>query len=446
MARLFGTDGVRGVANKELTPELALKLGRAGAVVLAEKAKRRPKVLIGKDTRISGDMLEAALIAGTTSTGADVYLLGVLPTPAVAYLTKLLKADAGIMISASHNPVEDNGIKFFADTGFKLSDQTEDQIEELIKTGVGSCPVGADLGRVYHQENALDLYIDYLLSTVDLNLEGLHIAVDCANGAASIAAPAVLKKLGARVSVINNQPNGININVNCGSTHIEVLQEYVRQVKADFGFSYDGDADRVLAVDEQGNIVDGDQIMAVCGMHLLTQGRLPHRKIAATVYSNGGLSQALEQAGGEVVTTAAGDRYVLEAMLEHGLALGGEQSGHIIFLEHGTTGDGILTTLQLLSVVGQSGKKLSELAQVMPIYPQLLKNVRVTSKEGWDQNPRICQAIDDAKAQLGPKGRIFVRASGTEPKIRVMGEHPDAELLSQAVDKVVEAIRAELGA
>ena len=213
-------------------------------------------------------------------------------------MTKLLKADAGIMISASHNPVEDNGIKFFADTGFKLSDQTEDQIEELIKTGVGSCPVGADLGRVYHQENALDLYIDYLLSTVDLNLEGLHIAVDCANGAASIAAPAVLKKLGARVSVINNQPNGININVNCGSTHIEVLQEYVRQVKADFGFSYDGDADRVLAVDEQGNIVDGDQIMAVCGMHLLTQGRLPHRKIAATVYSNGGLSQALEQAGG----------------------------------------------------------------------------------------------------------------------------------------------------
>ena len=231
MARLFGTDGVRGVANKELTPELALKLGRAGAVVLAEKAKRRPKVLIGKDTRISGDMLEAALIAGTTSTGADVYLLGVLPTPAVAYLTKLLKADAGIMISASHNPVEDNGIKFFADTGFKLSDQTEDQIEELIKTGVGSCPVGADLGRVYHQENALDLYIDYLLSTVDLNLEGLHIAVDCANGAASIAAPAVLKKLGALVSVINNQPNGININVNCGSTHIEVLQEYVRQVR-----------------------------------------------------------------------------------------------------------------------------------------------------------------------------------------------------------------------
>lgn len=446
MARLFGTDGVRGIANKELTPELALQLGRAGAVVLAEKAQRRPKVLIGKDTRISGDMLEAALIAGTTSTGADVFLLGVLPTPAVAYLTKFLQADAGIMISASHNPVEDNGIKFFADTGFKLSDQTEDQIEALIKSGMDLRPIGADLGRVHHQENALELYIEYLLSTVDLDLTRLHIAVDCANGSASQAAPAVLARLGARVSVINNQPNGININVNCGSTHIEVLQEYVKQVKADFGFSYDGDADRVLAVDELGNVVDGDQIMAICGLHLLAEGKLPQKKIAATVYSNGGLNEAVERAGGQVVTTAAGDRYVLEAMLEQGLALGGEQSGHIIFLEHGTTGDGILTTLQLLAVVKQSGKKLSELAQVMPIYPQMLKNVRVTSKEGWDQNPRIREAINAAKARLGTKGRIFVRASGTEPKIRVMGEHPDADLLAQAVDAVVEVIQAELGA
>ncbi|HHX02465.1 MAG TPA: phosphoglucosamine mutase [Firmicutes bacterium] len=446
MARLFGTDGVRGVANKELTPELALQLGRAGAVVLAEKARRRPKVLIGKDTRISGDMLEAALIAGTTSTGADVYLLGVVPTPAVAYLTKLLKADAGIMISASHNPVEDNGIKFFADTGFKLSDQTEDQIEELINTGVDLRPVGAELGRVYRQGNALELYVDFLLSTVDFGLQGFHIAVDCANGAASQAAPAVLTKLGARVSVINHQPNGTNINVNCGSTHIEVLQEYVNQVKADFGFSYDGDADRVLAVDEQGSVVDGDQILAVCGLHLLAQGRLPEKAIAATVYSNGGLAQAMEQAGGHVVTTAAGDRYVLEAMLEHGLALGGEQSGHVIFLEHGTTGDGILTTLQLLSVVQQSGKKLSELAQVMPIYPQMLENVRVTTKDGWDRNLRICQAIEGAKAKLGINGRIFVRASGTEPVIRVMGEHPDPDLLAEAVAGVVAVIKAEQGA
>ncbi|MDI9419264.1 MAG: phosphoglucosamine mutase [Firmicutes bacterium] len=442
MARLFGTDGVRGVANRELTPELALQLGRAGAVVLAEKSGR-PKILIGKDTRISGDMLEAALIAGTTSTGADVYLLGVVPTPAVAYLTKLLKADAGIMISASHNPVDDNGIKFFADSGFKLSDATEDRIEELIDSEIDLRPVGADLGRVYRQENALDLYIHFLLSTVALNLSGLHIAVDCANGAASQAAPAVLRKLGARVSVINNEPNGININVDCGSTHIEVLQEYVKQVKADFGFSYDGDADRVLAVDEQGNVINGDQILAICGLHLLAQGRLSQNRIAATVYSNGGLAQAMEQAGGEVVTTAAGDRYVLEAMLEQGLVLGGEQSGHVIFLEHGTTGDGILTTLQLLSVVAQSGRKLSELAQVMPIYPQVLENVRVASKEGWEQNPQIRRAIDGVKAKLGTQGRIFVRASGTEPVIRVMGEHPDEALLTEAVSEVAAVIKSE---
>ena len=442
MARLFGTDGVRGVANRELTPELALQLGRAGAVVLAEKSGR-PKILIGKDTRISGDMLEAALIAGTTSTGTDVYLLGVVPTPAVAYLTKLLKADAGIMISASHNPVDDNGIKFFADSGFKLSDATEDRIEELIDSEIDLRPVGADLGRVYRQENALDLYIHFLLSTVALNLSGLHIAVDCANGAASQAAPAVLRKLGARVSVINNEPNGININVDCGSTHIEVLQEYVKQVKADFGFSYDGDADRVLAVDEQGNVINGDQILAICGLHLLAQGRLSQNRIAATVYSNGGLAQAMEQAGGEVVTTAAGDRYVLEAMLEQGLVLGGEQSGHVIFLEHGTTGDGILTTLQLLSVVAQSGRKLSELAQVMPIYPQVLENVRVASKEGWEQNPQIRRAIDGVKAKLGTQGRIFVRASGTEPVIRVMGEHPDEALLTEAVSEVAAVIKSE---
>ncbi|HKM17307.1 MAG TPA: phosphoglucosamine mutase [Limnochordia bacterium] len=442
MARLFGTDGVRGVANRELTPELALQLGRAGAVVLAEKSGR-PRILIGKDTRISGDMLEAALIAGTTSTGADVYLLGVVPTPAVAYLTKLLKADAGIMISASHNPVDDNGIKFFADSGFKLSDATEDRIEELIDSEIDLRPVGADLGRVYRQENALDLYIHFLLSTVALNLSGLHIAVDCANGAASQAAPAVLRKLGARVSVINNEPNGININVDCGSTHIEVLQEYVKQVKADFGFSYDGDADRVLAVDEQGNVINGDQILAICGLHLLAQGRLSQNRIAATVYSNGGLAQAMEQAGGEVVTTAAGDRYVLEAMLEQGLVLGGEQSGHVIFLEHGTTGDGILTTLQLLSVVAQSGRKLSELAQVMPIYPQVLENVRVASKEGWEQNPQIRRAIDGVKAKLGTQGRIFVRASGTEPVIRVMGEHPDEALLTEAVSEVAAVIKSE---
>jgi len=445
MERLFGTDGVRGVANQELTPELALQLGRAGATVLAEKIER-PKILIGTDTRISCAMLEAALIAGITSVGADIYLLGVVPTPAVAYLTRVLKADAGIMISASHNPVQDNGIKFFAENGFKLSDETEDEIERLVKTGVDIRPIGTDLGLVYRQQNALELYIEFLLNTVDYDLQGLHIAIDCANGAASQVAPAVLTALGAQVSAINNQPDGTNINVNCGSTHIEVLQEYVKQVGADLGFSYDGDADRVLAVDEAGNLVDGDQILAICGLHLLAKDQLPNRKIAATVYSNGGLAQALEAAGGQVVTTQAGDRYVLEAMLEQDLGLGGEQSGHIIFLDSNTTGDGLLTTLKLLGVVKETGKKLSELAQVMPVFPQVLENIRVATKAGWDLNPKIAAAIDQAQAKLGSRGRIFVRASGTEPVIRVMGEHPDQQLLVQAVDEVVAIIEAELGA
>lgn len=445
MERLFGTDGVRGVANQELTPELALQLGRAGATVLTEKVKR-PKILIGKDTRISGEMLEAALIAGITSVGADVYLLGVVPTPAVAYLTRVLKADAGIMISASHNPVEDNGIKFFAETGFKLSDETEDEIERLVREGVPFRPIGTDLGQVYHQKNAAQLYIDFLLNTVDYDLTGMRIAIDCANGAASQVAPAVLQALGAEVSVINNQPDGTNINCNCGSTHIKVLQDYVKEVGTDLGFSYDGDADRVLAVDEAGNEVDGDHILAICGLHLLGKQQLPHKKIAATVYSNGGLAQALETAGGQVVTTKAGDRYVLEAMLEQELSLGGEQSGHIIFLESNTTGDGILTTLKLLGVVKETGKKLSELAAAMEVFPQVLKNVRVASKSGWDLNPNIQQAIENAKAKLGQKGRIFVRPSGTEPVIRVMGEHPDEDLVAQVVDEVSAVIEAEQGA
>lgn len=297
---------------------------------------------------------------------------------------------------------------------------------------------------MYRQQNALELYIEFLLNTVDYDLQGLHIAIDCANGAASQVAPAVLTALGAQVSAINNQPDGTNINVNCGSTHIEVLQEYVKQVGADLGFSYDGDADRVLAVDEAGNLVDGDQILAICGLHLLAKDQLPNRKIAATVYSNGGLAQALEAAGGQVVTTQAGDRYVLEAMLEQDLGLGGEQSGHIIFLDSNTTGDGLLTTLKLLGVVKETGKKLSELAQVMPVFPQVLENIRVATKAGWDLNPKIAAAIDQAQAKLGSRGRIFVRASGTEPVIRVMGNIPISSFWFRQLMKWLQLLKLSL--
>lgn len=443
MGRLFGTDGVRGVANQDLTAQLAFKLGQAGISVLT-KDQDRPKVVIGKDTRISGDMLEAALSAGITSVGADVILLGVVPTPAVAYLTRILNADAGIMISASHNSMEDNGIKFFANNGFKLSDEIEDEIESLLDNESLHQPTGDAIGQIYKQENGLKLYMDYLLNIVDLNLQGLHIALDCANGAASEAAPAVLTALGAKVSTINNQPNGTNINHNCGSTYPEVIQEYVKQVGADIGFTHDGDADRVLAVDELGNLIDGDYILAICGLDMISNSRLPHQKIAATVYSNGGLKQAFVASGGDVVFTQAGDRYVLETMVEQGLVLGGEQSGHVIFLEHNTTGDGILTALQLLSVVVAKSQRLSQLAQAMPVFPQVLKNVKVKNKSSWKLNDKIQARITEAEHKLSNGGRIFVRESGTEPLIRIMGEHPDSQLLEEVMDSVVSLFESEL--
>lgn len=445
MNRLFGTDGVRGVANRELTGQLAFQLGQAGISVLT-KGQDRPKVLIGKDTRISGDMLEAALSAGITSVGADVILLGVVPTPAVAYLTRILKADAGIMISASHNSMEDNGIKFFASNGFKLADEIEDKIEDLLGSDSLPQPIGDEIGQIYNQGNALKLYMEYLLNIVDFNLEGLHIALDCANGAASEAAPTILSALGAKVSVINNQPNGTNINDNCGSTYPEVIQAYVKQVGADIGFTHDGDADRVLAVDELGNLVDGDHILAICGLDMINNSRLSNQKIAATVYSNGGLKRALEASGGDVVFTQAGDRYVLETMVEQGLVLGGEQSGHVIFLEHNTTGDGILTALQLLSVVVAQSQPLSKLAQGMPVFPQILKNIRVENKYSWKLNNKIQAKITDAERQLSDGGRIFVRESGTEPLIRIMGEHPDLKLLEEVVDSVAAIFMSELEA
>lgn len=444
MGRLFGTDGVRGVANQDLTPELAFELGRAGATVLS-KEKERPVIVLGKDTRISGSMLEAAMVAGITSVGADVILLGVVPTPAVAYLTRKLSADAGVMISASHNPVEDNGIKFFAGTGYKLSDETEDEIEALLNSQDLRRPIGGQVGRVSQATDAVQLYKEFLLSTVDIDLTGLHIALDCANGAASEVAPVVFEELGAKVSVINHQPNGININAQCGSTYPEQIQKLVLETGADLGITLDGDADRVLAVDELGNLVDGDHILAICGLYLLDNNKLANNSVAATVYSNGGLKQVLKEHGGSLVLTAAGDRYVLEAMLEKGLVLGGEQSGHVIFLEHNTTGDGVLTALQLLAVLQAKGQKLSELAKVMPVFPQLLVNVPVANKNGWDQNAQIKAAIMAAEEKFGEQGRIFVRASGTESLIRVMGEHPNQDLLADVVEQVAEVIKQEQG-
>ncbi len=446
MGRLFGTDGVRGVANVELTPELAFQLGQSGAAVLAKNTPQ-PKILIGKDPRLSGAMLEAALIAGITSVGGDVVLLDVVPTPAVAYLTKVLQAHASIMISASHNPMEDNGIKFFAGDGFKLTDQVEDEIEQSLGSKELPRPIGKHVGRVYQEKQALEKYMDFLIDCVNVDLRGLHIALDCANGAAYHCAPQVLERLGAKVSVINAAPTGVNINVNSGSTHPDVMQDYVVDVGADIGITHDGDADRVLAVDERGNLVDGDHILAICGLDLLAKNKLPNKKIVSTVYSNGGLRQGFQQAGGEVVLTSAGDRYVLEAMIEHDLVLGGEQSGHIIFLDHNTTGDGVLTALKLLEVLLDKGVPLSELAQVMPVFPQVLTNVRVDTKDGWDQNVRIQAAIKKAESLLAPDGRIFVRASGTESLIRVMGEHPaNKQLLDEVIQAVATVVQSEQGA
>jgi phosphoglucosamine mutase len=447
VARLFGTDGVRGVANKELTPELAFKLGQAAGVYFKKAEALKPQILIGKDTRVSGDLLEAALATGLTSMGADVIRLGVLPTPGVAYLCRALKADAGVMISASHNPVVDNGIKFFDGQGYKLPDETEDALEAILKGRLSETPrpVGVAVGRISDQTDAPDIYGSYLLSTVDSTLAGLKIVVDCGYGAAYRLAPELLKRLGAEVVAINAVNDGSQINVNCGSTNPGQLQQMVTAVRADLGIAHDGDADRVIAVDENGQIVDGDQILTVCGLHLLREGKLKNRKIAATVYSNLGLSEAFRNNDAAVEITANGDRYVLAAMREQGLVLGGEQSGHIIFLEKNSTGDGILTALQLIAVMVKTGEKLSVLAGQMRRFPQVLQNVRVVRKEHWETNAAIQAAITASETTLADRGRLFVRASGTEPLIRVMAEGPDQQELEGLVAQVADVVLQQLG-
>lgn len=456
VAGLFGTDGVRGVANVELTPELAFRLGRAGAAVLAGAGPgaERKHVIVGRDTRRSGSLLQSALAAGIASAGLDVQLVGVVPTPGVAYLTRSTKAAFGVMISASHNPPEDNGIKFFSGDGFKLEDDEEARIEELILNGKGFAvdaddglprPSAGQVGEVVGAEHLVERYTAYLEQVAGVRLDGMRIVVDCANGAAVPVAPVVLRRLGAEVIALCDETDGLNINVGCGSTNPEALQKAVAEHGADVGIAHDGDADRVIMVDEQGRLVDGDVILAVCGLHLHRRGRLAGGAVAATVYSNLGLKLALEQGGARMVETPPGDRYVLQAMRSHGLVLGGEQSGHIIFLEYNTTGDGVLSALQVLRVMREEGKPLSELARRLTPVPQLLVNVPVRDKSLFSANGAIGAAIDAARAELGDSGRLFVRPSGTEPLIRVMGESTDEAKLREVVHRVADLIKAELG-
>ena len=447
MGRLFGTDGVRGIANKELTVELAFKLGQAGAYVLTEEVKK-PKFIIGKDTRISGDMLESALAAGLCSVGAEVILVGVIPTPAVAYLTRLYEADAGIVISASHNPMEYNGIKFFNNKGFKLSDEIEEKIESLILDNSEEIKlaVGENIGRIFYKNDAAEDYRNFAKSTISTDLKGMKIAIDCANGASSVTAKKVLETLGADVFVINDQPNGVNINKDCGSTHIEQLSEYVKEKNADIGLAFDGDADRVLATDENGILVDGDKIMAICALDMRDNGKLNDNVIVATVMSNLGLFIMAEKNGLEVKKTKVGDRYVLEEMYKNNYSIGGEQSGHIIILEHNTTGDGLVTALQLLSVVKNSGKKLSELACVMEVLPQVLVNAKVKTenKNAYLDNKEIMSEIDKIESEFSGNGRVLIRPSGTEPLVRVMIEGKDIDIITKRAESLAKMIEEKL--
>lgn len=446
MGRLFGTDGVRGIANQELSPELAFKLGRAAAFLFGRPG-HKAQIVIGRDTRLSGTMLEAALTAGICSAGGDVISAGVIPTAGVAFLCRHYGTDAGVVISASHNPFPDNGIKFFSRDGYKLPDETEDRLEEIVLSAQDDLPrpTGDAIGHMTYRPEAVDAYADYVVSTITTDLAGLKLVVDCANGAAAAVAPQIYRRIGAQVTAIHHQPNGVNINVSCGSTHPQALQQAVLAYGADVGIAHDGDADRMIAVDEKGQVVDGDQIMAICGLALLRQGRLKGNTIVATVMSNIGLHEAIRKAGGRVVTTQVGDRYVLELMRQHDFVLGGEQSGHIIFRELNTTGDGLITALQLLATLRASGDKLSALAAVMTRYPQLLVNVRVKNKDGWEENRAIQQAIKAGEDVLGERGRVLVRPSGTEPLIRVMAEGPDQAQLHKVVQDIANVIAAQMG-
>lgn len=445
MGRMFGTDGVRGVANEELTPLLAMQLGQAGAYVLSRENNHKPTIMVGCDTRLSGDMLANALMAGACSVGANVVYLGILPTPAVAYLTNKYKVDAGVVISASHNPMEFNGIKFFDGSGYKLPDALEDEIEALIKSNMAgiSMPIGTGIGKIKYRTDAREEYINHDIKCVDVDLSGIKMVVDCAEGASSYTAVEAMQQLGATVIPIHNNPDGTNINAGCGSTHMDELRARVMAEKADIGVAFDGDADRFLAVDEKGNKIDGDQIMAIVGKHMKEKGQLKKDTIVATIMSNLGFFKMGEREHIRIDQTRVGDRYVLEHMKEIGANLGGEQSGHVIFLDENTTGDGLLTALHLLQVMVETKKPLSELSQVMTVMPQALENATVPNhkKEAYLDYPEIRDAIDQLEKEFAGNGRVLIRPSGTEPLVRVMIEGSDLEKITKEAKNLAALIQ-----
>ena len=456
MGRLFGTDGARGIANSELTCEMAMKIGRAAAMVLTKHSNKRPRVLIGMDTRASSQMLESAIAAGLCSVGADVMLLGEIPTPAVAYLVKKYEYDAAVMISASHNPCEYNGIKIFQGNGYKLPDALEEEIEGIIldKTQIPPVKIGGDVGRITRSKTALLDYVDYLYSIAEDDLEkyglknfnGLKIAVDCSNGAASATAPELFMRLCDDCFFMASHPNGTNINANCGSTHLEILQDFVVRNNCDAGLAFDGDADRFLAVDEKGNVVDGDRLIAIFAKHMKSKNKLKNNTAVVTVMSNMGFFKFCEENDIKCEKTKVGDRYVLENMLENDYAIGGEQSGHIIFRDHASTGDGELSALKLLCIMKETGRRLSELADEMTVFPQTLINVRVSDfgKVRFPRDEEIKKAIAAAEAELGDNGRVLVRVSGTEPLVRVMIEGKDEAKINILAQEIAQVVKERL--
>ena len=449
MGRLFGTDGVRGIANKDLTNELAMKIGAAAAAVLLKEAKSaKPTVLIGKDTRASGDMLEAALTAGLCSVGCNVLSIGIVPTPAVAYLGGKYECEAGIMISASHNPCEYNGIKIFQKSGYKLDDAIEDEIEKII-LGEEEAPemkIGGDVGNRLYSKTAVKDYIEHVVSTTDVRFDGMSIALDCANGSASVCAKEIFTALGAKCLMLSDTPDGVNINDGCGSTHPEELMKFVKDARLDLGLAFDGDADRMLAVDENGELVDGDKVIAICANKMKSEGKLKNNTAVVTVMSNMGFFKFCDEYDIHCARTAVGDRYVLERMLKDGYNIGGEQSGHVIFLDFATTGDGELSGVQLIETVVKSGKKLSELASIMTVYPQVLINVKVSpeGKQKYNNDEYIIAATQKAEMELMGDGRVLVRVSGTEPLVRVMLEGKDIDHITKLGNDIAEVVKERL--
>lgn len=449
MKKLFGTDGVRGVANQDpMTSEMAMRIGRAAAHVFRDSS-RRHRIVIGKDTRLSGYMIESALTSGLCSMGIDVLLIGPVPTPGIAFLTRSLRADAGVVISASHNPYEDNGIKFFGRDGFKLPDELEKKMEDLIFSGAIDAirPTASEIGKATRIDDAIGRYNEFVKSSIPrgLDLAGLRIVVDSANGAAYKIGPRILTELGADVISLYDQPNGMNINQGCGSLHPEVISRAVVANKAHIGIAFDGDADRLILCDENGTVVDGDHVMAICALQLMKHGKLRHNTLVATVMSNLGLELALREAGGKLVRASVGDRYVMEKMIEGGYNLGGEQSGHIIFMDHNTTGDGLISALQVLAIMKQTDNPLSQLALCMRTYPQTLVNVKVRERRDLESIPEIAGRMAEISKMLEGTGRLLVRYSGTEPKVRVMIEGEDEQKIKKLAEELAGIIREKLG-